>query len=356
MNLAVQLVKTGCPGRTVSSALEVSRASLYRHIRGPYQGPPKKRPQPMNRIPDAGRKRILDLLHSEALVDLTPWEIVPRLLDEGEYHGSIRTFYRVLSEQSAVLERRMQAKREKHAAPILEAKGPCQVWTWDISRLKGPVHGEWYFLYLMLDLYSRFIVGWMVAERESALKAQHFIRETVRTHLDKGAEIAIHSDRGAPMTANTTRELLSLLGITQSLSRPRTSDDNPFSEAQFRTIKYHGSFPGFFTSREDAVSYLDQLLTWYNHEHRHIGLNLHTPASVHFGQVEGIVKKRQEVLDAAFAAHPERFPRGKPVVKSNPPVVGINLHLKAARVSNAKEEMKPVTGISDALHSAEILH
>jgi len=356
MKLATTLVKKGCHGSHVCSALEVSRATFYRYQRPPFQGPPKRRPSPANRIPEVVRLRILELLNSDRFVDLTPWEIVPRLLDEGLYHGCIRTYYRILSEQGAVLERRMQSKREKHAAPILEANGPNQVWTWDITRLKGPVHGKWYFLYLMLDLYSRYIVGWMVAEHESARKAQHFIRETVHTHLENGDEVTIHSDRGAPMTANTTRELLSLLGITQSLSRPRTSDDNPFSEAQFRTIKYHSSFPGFFNSREDAVSYLDQLLTEYNHEHRHVGLNLHTPASVHFGKVDEIVKRRQEVLDVAYAANPERFPKGPPIVKANPPVVGINLHLKATPLNGGETGMKPSEKVERTIHNAEILH
>lgn len=308
----------------------------------------------MNRIPDEARQAILGLLHEVEFVDLTPWEIVPRLLDQGRYLGSIRTFYRVLSENGEIKERRLQSKRGKHAAPILEATAPNQVWTWDITRLKGPYQGKWYFLYLMLDLYSRYVVGWMVAEHESARKAQHFIRETVHNHLKGGAEVTIHSDRGAPMTANTTRELLSLLGISQSLSRPRTSDDNPFSESQFKTIKYHGSFPAYFEGPEHAVSHLDQFLTWYNNEHMHMGLNLHTPASVHFGRVEGIVKQRQDVLDSAYAVHPNRFPNGKPIVKSNPTVVGINLNLKAAQV--AAEEAKYPAENSNALHSIESLH
>jgi putative transposase len=188
--------------------------------------------------------------------------VVPRLLDQGEYLASIRTFYRVLTEHCEVKERRLQAKRGKHAASILEATGPNQVWTWDITRLKGPYQGKWYFIYLMLDLFRRYGVGWMVAEQESARMAQHFIRETVQKHIPRGGKVAIHSDRGAPMTANTTRELMALLGVSQSLSRPRTSDDNPFSEAHFRTVKYHGGFPDHFTSKESSVSYMDQFLAW----------------------------------------------------------------------------------------------
>lgn len=356
MMLAQSLVEKGCAAARVCAGLDVSRASLYRRRRPPMQGPPRPRLRPKNRLPEATRARMMAVLHQEEYVDLTPWEVVPRLLDKGEYLASIRTFYRVLSEHGEVKERRLQAKRGKHAAPVLETTAPNKVWTWDITRLKGPFQGKWYFLYLMLDLYSRYIVGWMVAEHENARLAQHFIRETVRRHLREGSEVAVHSDRGAPMTANTTRELISLLGLSQSLSRPRTSDDNPFSEAQFRTIKYHGSFPGFFETKESAVAYLDQLLTWYNEEHMHVGLNLHTPASVHFGHVAEVVRKRQAILDEAFATSPERFPKGRPVVKANPPVVGINLHLKAASVDTAKSEVEPENGAPDALHSAEILH
>lgn len=352
--MADSLLRKGCTRGEASAAAGIARATFYRRHRAAYFGPPRPRPRPRNRIPDVMRTRILEVLHEADYVDLTPWEVVPRLLDKGEYLGSIRTFYRVLSEHGEIKERRLQAKRGKHAAPILEATAPNQVWTWDITRLKGPYQGKWYFLYLMLDLYSRYVVGWMIAEHESARKAQHFIRETVHNHIKGGAEVTIHSDRGAPMTANTTRELLSLLGISQSFSRPRTSDDNPFSESQFKTIKYHGSFPTYFEGPEHAISHLDQFLTWYNNEHMHGGLNLHTPASVHFGRVEGIVKRRQEVLDVAYSENPNRFPNGKPVVKPNPAVVGINLNLKAALVAEA--EMKSSIGNPEALHSAGILH
>lgn len=347
-------MKKGCTRDEARVAAGIARATFYRRHRPVYFGPSRRRPRPRNRIPDAVRTRILERLHEAEFVDLTPWEVVPRLLDQGEYLGSIRTFYRVLSEHGEIKERRLQAKRGKHAAPILEATAPNQVWTWDITRLKGPYQGKWYFLYLMLDLYSRYVVGWMIAEHESARKAQHFIRETVRNHLTAGHEVTIHSDRGAPMTANTTRELLSLLGLTQSLSRPRTSDDNPYSESQFKTIKYHGSFPAYFEGPEHAIGHHDQFLTWYNNEHMHGGLNLHTPASVHFGRVDGIVKQRQAVLDAAYAENPNRFPNGKPVVKANPAVVGINLNLKAAQVTVVESESS--NRESDALHSAESLH
>ena len=349
MTTALALVEKKCAASRVCEALEVSPATFYRQRKPCFQGPPLPRPKPANRLPDETRTRILEVLHEEPYVDLTPREVVPKLLDQGEYLASVRTFYRVLEEHGEVKERRLQARRGKYAAPILEATAPNQVWTWDTTRLKGPFQGKWYFLYLMLDLYSRYVVGWMVAEHESARKAQHFIREAVRKHLRPGSKVTLHSDRGAPMTANTTRELIALLGASQSLSRPRTSDDNPFSESHFKTIKYHGTFPDHFEGVEHAISHLDQFLTWYNNDHMHGGLNQHTPASVHFGRVDEVVARRQAVLNAAFAANPVRFPNGKPIAKKNPAVVGINLNLKADTVS-------PVATESDALHCAGILH
>jgi len=356
MKMADTLVTKGCTRKEAVLATEISRASFYRRNKPPLQGPPRPRMRPVNQLPEMKRREILDVLYQEEFMDLSPWEIVPRLLDDGRYLGSIRTFYRVLSENGEVKERRLQARLGKHAAPILEATRPNQVWSWDISRLKGPFQGKWYYLYLMLDLYSRYVVGWMVAEHESARLAQHFIRDTVRRHLTQGCEITIHSDRGSPMTANTTRELLSLLGVSQSLSRPRTSDDNPFSEAQFRSVKYHPSFPGYFESKESVVSYLDQLFTWSNNEHMHSGLNLHTPASVHFGHVPEIVQKRQMVLDKAYAENPERFPNGRPKAKLNPEVVGINLHLKAVNVETILNQPMQSNESSNEGHSLEILH
>jgi len=356
MTLVGIVVAKGCSQRQACCDLEVPRANFHRRNKPVYQGPPLRRKHPANKVPDAVRQRILDCMHQEEFVDSSPWEIVPRLLDKGEYFGSIRTFYRILSEHGEIKERRLQARLGKHAAPILEATGPNQVWSWDISRLKGPFQGKWYYLYLMLDLYSRYVVGWMVAEHETARLAQHFIRDTVRRHLREGEEITIHSDRGSPMTANTTRDLLALLGVSQSLSRPRTSDDNPYSEAQFRTLKYHHTFPGFFESKEAVISHMDQFITWCNNEHMHMGLNLHTPASVHFGQVAEVVRKRQGVLSEAYEKNPERFSKGRPIVKLNPEVVGINLHLKAVNVETVVNQPEGINESSDAIHSADILH
>ena len=334
MTLALHLLEKRCPATEVLDALGVSRASFYRRLKPRPAGPPRPRSHPANRLSDEERGQILSLLHQDEYVDQCPREIVPKLADKGIYLGSVRTMYRVLAEHSKVRERRQLARHPAHRAPILEARGPNQVWTWDITRLPGPYKGKWYFLYLMLDLYSRYVVGWMVACRENARLAQHFIRTTVQKHLKPGQNLTIHSDRGAPMTAGTTRELHELLGVLQSFSRPRTSDDNPTSEAIFKTIKYHSTMPPFFANKEEAQEYFEGFMRWYNHEHMHSGLNDLAPASVHQGVADQVVAARQAVMDAAYNRHPERFARGNPKVRTNPKSMGINQCLKAAKVAN----------------------
>jgi putative transposase len=318
----------GCRITTVCIALELARATFYRFRSPRVAGAARPRPSPKNRLSDEERGLIRSALSEERFVDRAPREIVPILADEGVYLGSIRTFYRVLVADGTCTERRLQARHPAHVAPVLEALAPNQVWTWDITRLKGPWRGSFYFLYVMIDIFSRYVVGWMLAERENARRAQHFIREVVQRHLVPGQKVAIHNDRGSPMKAGGTTELIKMLGLEHSFSRPRTSDDNPFSEAQFRTLKYHPSFPDFFGPHDETERFMEGWFTWYNEEHRHTGLNLHTPASVHQGTVGEVVRKRQEVMDLAYQLNPERFSKGRPAVKYNPSVVGINLHLK----------------------------
>lgn len=333
MKTAQDLVSKGFAAQMVCDSLGVSRGTFYRHRKPRAIRESVLRTVPANRLSDQERSLILSTLHEEEYVDQCPREIVPKLADKGIYLGSIRTFYRILSAHEEVRERRLQARRPAIAAPCLEAQGPNQVWTWDITRLAGPYQGKWYFLYVMLDLYSRYVVGWMVAERENARLAQRFIRETVNKHLQTGQELTIHSDRGAPMTAGTTQELLMLLGVNQSFSRPRTSDDNPYSESQFRTAKYHWTMPPFFETKEAAIAHFDQFMTWYNEDHMHNGLNLLTPSMVHNGKAKEVVASRQLVMEHAFALHPERFSKGQPVVRSNPESVGINIRMKALKVA-----------------------
>jgi putative transposase len=339
VTLALSLVEKGCRPKEVCDALGLPRATFYRH-RSPPHEPTHKPPRhpPANRLSDQESAKILETMHEEEYIDLCPREIVPKLADKGVYLGSIRTFYRVLSRNEEVRERRLQARRPAIVAPVLEATGPNQVWTWDISRLAGPYQGKWYFLYMMLDLFSRYTVGWMVAERENARLAQRFIRETVRKHIPTGQELTIHSDRGAPMTACTTQELMMLLGVRCSYSRPRTSDDNPYSESAFRTTKYHWTMPSFFPTKEAAIGHMDQFMTWYNEDHMHSGLNLLTPAMVHHGKVGQVVRARQTVMTAAYQAHPERFAQGMPKVRTNPQSVGINTRMKAIKVAAEPSE------------------
>lgn len=333
MTLALSLVEKGGRPLEVCTALGVPRATFYRHRSPSQDRVPGPRHRPANRLSDQENTKILETMHEEEYIDLCPREIVPKLADKGVYLGSIRTFYRILSRHQEVQERRLQARRPAIAAPVLEATRPNQVWTWDITRLAGPYQGKWYFLYMMLDLYSRYVVGWMVAERENARLAQRFIRETVNKHIPKGQKLTMHSDRGSPMTAGTTQELMMLLGVTCSYSRPRTSNDNPYSEATFRTTKYHWTMPSFFPTKEAAIGHLDQFMTWYNEDHMHSGLNLLTPSTVHHGRVDRVVAARQKVMNAAYQAHPERFARGIPNVRKNPPKVGINARMKAVQVT-----------------------
>lgn len=340
MTTALRLTGQGCATSRVCEALSFPRSTYYRRLRPRLVREPRPHPRPANRLSDDEVQAIKDVLHENRFIDLPPREIVPTLADEGRYLGSIRTFYRVLAGLCESQDRRIQARHPKRLAPILEATGPNQVWTWDITRLKGPWRGKFFFLYVMIDIFTRYVVGWMVSERENARRAQGFIRETANRHLAPGHKLTIHNDRGSPMKAGGTMELIKLLGLEHSFSRPRTSDDNPYSEAQFRTLKYHSRFPAFFDSTGDAERFLSQWFKWYNYDHHHMGLNLHTPASVHYGDVEEVVERRRRILDAAFARNPGRFPKGRPIVRSNPAVVGINLMYRTTPVLVEGEQVR----------------
>lgn len=346
------LTGNGCRPTYVCGALGLSRSSYYRSLKPRRERLARSVPEPANKIPREDIQRITALLHEDRFIDLSPREIVPTLADEGLYLASIRTFYRVLESLTESTDRRLQARHPKRSAPILEATGPNQVWTWDITRIKGPYRGKFYYLYVMLDIFSRYVVGWMIAERENARRAQSFIRQTVERHLEPGQKLTIHNDRGSPMKAGGTIELIHLLGLEHSFSRPRTSDDNPYSESQFRTLKYHGSFPDWFESLEAGETFLSEWFAWYNNDHRHTGLNLHTPASVYRGTVYAVVERRQVLMDGMYDAHPERFARGRPVVALNPPVVGINLMYKAqALASDGTQDVVPEVLTTEGIYS-----
>jgi putative transposase len=303
-------------------ALAVPRSSLYR-ARQPKQ-PAKPRPKSKRALSQAERVEVRQVLNSEQYRDAPPRQVYASLLDEGTYLCHWRTMYRILKEHDEVCERRNQLKHPQYAKPELVATGPKKLWSWDITKLKGPVKWQYYYLYVILDVYSRYVVGWLLALQESAQLAQRLIAETCAKQGIGQDELILHADRGGPMKAKTMAQLLIDLGITQSHSRPHVPDDNAYSEAQFKTLKYHSDFPGHFGSFQAALSWARGFFGWYNHQFYHSSLGLLTPASVHYDQAPQILDQRQQVLQAAYEAHPERFVQGQPQVATLPTEVWIN--------------------------------
>jgi putative transposase len=304
-------------------ALGVSRATFYRRKR-PTPGHPQPRPTPARALNSEERERVVEVLGSERFVDRSPAEVFATLLDEEKYLCSERTMYRVLAASQPVRERRNQLQHPQYTKPELMATAPNQVWSWDITKLLGPKKWTYYYLYVLLDIFSRYVVGWMVADRENSALAGRLIEETC---IKQGVEpdmLTMHSDRGSPMTSKCTAQLYADLGVTRSLSRPQVSDDNPFSEAQFKTLKYHPGFPGRFLGIDHATSHCRSFFPWYNTEHRHGGISMLTPYDVHYGQAEAVLAKRQLALEAAWTAHPERFVHGIPKSRPLPEAVWIN--------------------------------
>ena len=303
--------------RDACQAVGAAQAGYYRRHR---QSPPPQRPAPVahrervqpRALSLSERQAILEQLHSDRFVDLAPAQVWATLLDDGVYLGSISTFYRLLRQAGETRERRRQATHPATVKPELVATAANQVWSWDITKLRGPAKWTYYHLYVILDIFSRYVVGWMVASRESAALAEVLIRQTVAKQDIGRDQLTIHADRGSSMTSKPVAFLLADLGVTQSHSRPHVSDDNPYSEAQFKTLKYRPDFPGQFASIEAARAHCQVFFPWYNDEHRHSGLGLHTPADVHYGTAEAVRDKRATVLDHAYRAHPERFVRKPP--------------------------------------------
>jgi putative transposase len=305
--------------------LGLPRGSVYRRLRptpsiAATRGPPRSR----RALSDDERRQVLALLHSERFLDQPPREVYATLLAEGQYLCSVRTMYRVLAAEDEVRERRNQRAPQHHAVPRLEARAPNEVWTWDISKLATLTRGVFLNLYLILDLYSRFIVAWMLALRENSGLAQHLVRHTIERLGIPAAQLTLHNDRGAPMTAIGFNDLLASLGIEPSRSRPRVSNDNPYSESHFKTLKYQPEYPGRFRHAAHARAYLRRFVPWYNQDHHHIGLKGFTPAEVYHGRHLVLGAERQRVLDAAYAANPQRWINGAPRVPMPPEVVTIN--------------------------------
>jgi putative transposase len=277
---------------------------------------------------------VLSVLHQERFQDRAPAAVHATLLDEGHYLCSVRTMYRLLQPHGEVKERRDHLVHPPYQKPELLATAPNQLWSWDITKLRGPVKWTYFYLYVILDVFSRYVTGWMVAERESAELAKHFLADTVRKYEIPPGQLNIHADRGRVMRAKPVAFLLADLGVTKSHSRPYVSDDNPFSESQFRTLKYRPEFPDRFGCIQDSRAHCQVFFAWYNDEHRHSGIGMLAPAMVHFGLAADVRARRQAVLDRAFAEHPERFVRKPPAALALPSKVWIN---KPARHS-AEEE------------------
>ena len=303
-------------------ALGVPRASYYRDVRPTYE--PRRAPATPRRLLDAERTEVLALLHEDRFVDLAPAEIYATLLDERRYVCSIRTMYRILADHQEVRERRDVLRHPAYTKPELLATRPNELWSWDITKLLGPAKWTYFYLYVILDVFSRYVVGWMVAPRESATLAATLIETCCARQQIEPEQLGLHADRGASMTSKQVAQLLADLGVTKTHSRPHVSNDNPYSEAQFKTLKYRPDFPHRFGCIEDARAFCGPFFDWYNQAHHHSGLALLTPADVHFGRTAERLVIRDETLAAAQEAHPERFVHRLPRAARPPTVAWIN--------------------------------
>ena len=304
------------------AALGLPRATYYRRRR-PSRAAPPRRPSPRALSPGE-RGAVLAVLHEPRFVDLAPAEVYATLLDAGQYLCSERTMYRVLAAHQEVRERRQQLRHPRYAAPELLARRPNELWSWDITKLLGPAKWTYFYLYVMLDVFSRYVVGWMVAHRESATLAEQFIRETCARQGIGREQLTVHADRGSAMTSKPVALLLADLGVTKTHGRPHVSNDNPFSEAHFKTLKYQPEFPERFGCIEDAKDFCRRFFAWYNQDHHHAGIGLMTPDQVHYGQADDIHAARQRTLDHAFSTNPERFVKKPPQPPAKPTAVWIN--------------------------------
>jgi len=308
MTAAMEL-RMEVPTKQACEALGLSRGSFYRRLKPSTETAP--RPAPPLALRPEERRSVHDVLHCERFQDDAPRQIYATLLDEGQYLCSIRTMYRALqAAHGDVKERRKQVQRPAYTKPELLATQPNEVYSWDITKLKGPVTWTYFYLYVILDIFSRYVVGWMVAHRESAALAKRLIEDTCAKQGVVPGQLTLHADRGSSMKSKCVAQMLSDMGVTKTHSRPHVSNDNPYSEAQFKTLKYCPQFPERFGSIQDARAFCQHFFTWYNHVHRHSGIGLVTPEQLHYGIAEEIVAYRQSVLEAAFKANPNRF-KGK---------------------------------------------
>ena len=329
-------------------ALGVSRATFYRRQR-PTPGHQQPRPTPARALCESEREHVLNVLASPRFVDRAPAEVAATLLDEGQYLCSERTMYRILAANQPVRERRNQRDHPQYTKPELVATAPNQTWSWDITKLLGPKKWTYFYLYVVLDIFSRYAVGWMVADRENSALAGRLIEQTCHKQGVQPQVLTLHSDRGAPMTSKCTAQLLADLGITRSLSRPQVSDDNPFSEAQFKTLKYHPGFPGRFDDIHAAIAFCRSFFPWYNTEHRHGGIAMLTPDDVHHGRAHTVLQQREQTLRDAWDHHPERFVRGIPKPLPIPEAVWINPPATSTSTTGETAQYIAIAGVSKSL-------
>lgn len=305
--------------------LAIPRSSVYRRRRRRLSPPPVGALRSSaRRLKDEEKSAVLACLHEEHFQDCSPSQVYASLLDDGRYHCSIRTMYRLLDAEGENRERRDQLIHSSYRKPELLATGPNQLWSWDITKLRGPVKWSFYYLYVILDVFSRYVTGWMIAYRETAGLAKQLIEHSCEKQKIVPGQLTIHADRGSSMTSKSVALLLADLGVVKTHSRPHVSDDNPFSEAHFKTMKYRPEYPDRFGSIQDARRFCQEFFHWYNHDHHHSALQLLTPATVHYHQTAQLISQRQVVLDRAYQKHPERFVRRPPQHPSLPNAVWIN--------------------------------
>ncbi len=324
--------------KTACKALSLSRAGFYREQRRdpPGNGQSKRGISHPRSLAPKEQEQVLEVLHAERFVDQAPQAVYATLLDEGRYLCSISTLYRLLRKNNEVKERRRQLRHPQYSKPELLATGPNQVWSWDITKLSGPVKWCYYQLYVIIDIFGRYVVGWMVAHRESSALAKKLIFESIQKQQVEKEQLTLHADRGSSMKSKVVALLLSDLGVSKTHSRPHTSNDNPYSESQFKTLKYRPAFPKRFGSIEDARGFCRVFFKWYNKKHCHSGIALYPPEIVHYGRAEKVGARRQQVLDAAYQHHPERFVKKPPASPKLPETAWIN---KPALEQNSDESL-----------------
>jgi len=321
------------------AALSINRAQIYRERARALPRQPREkapRPRPPLALSEAERQELLQILDSERFADVAPATVYATLLDEGRYHGSVRTMYRLLAQENQSGERRRQRVHPVYEKPELLATGANEVWSWDITKLKGPVKWSCYHLYVILDIFSRYVVGWMIAQREAAELAEQLIADTAAKQQIAPGTLTLHADRGTSMRSKPVAALLVDLDITRTHSRPHVSDDNPFSEAQFKTLKYRPDFPERFGSIEDARAHCQQFFHWYNTVHRHSGIGFMTPHAVHYGAASALNQHRIQTLNAAFLANPQRFKGVPPMPPALPTAAWINPPKEVATRDNPR--------------------